>query len=241
MNANAPRRIGRFAATSNMTLALQTMHSAINAPEGVERIVLLYGPTGYGKTVAVTHVATSTDAVYIEITSLWTVKWFLTTLARELGLSYIARTSTEILDQVIAKINEDQRPLIIDEADFMLVRGSPEVLRDIYRATKTPIMLVGEESFPARIKRWERFDNRILCSTPAVPASLGDGHLLRDIYCERVAISDDLTDHFTQSAKGVTRRIVTMLQNAQSFAVETLESTSLDLATWQAARQAKPL
>ena len=233
MTPNKSPRVGRSAATLNMKLALETMYAGIDAPEGVDKMLIFYGPSGYGKSVAVTHVAATTDAVYVELNKIWTDKWLLTKIARELDLAYIQRTTTGFFDQVVEKFIETQRPLIIDETDYMIDRGSPEILRDIYRAAKLPILMVGEESFPARIKRWNRFDNRILRATPAMPSSLDDGRLLRDIYCDRVAIADDLTDHITGECKGVTRYIVNALQNAQTTAIEELDlEGALDLAAW---------
>ncbi len=238
MIPNKSPRIGRSAATNNMKLALETMYAGIDAPEGVDKMMIFYGPSGYGKSVAVTHVAATTDAVYVELNKIWTDKWLLTKIARELDLAYIQRTTTGIFDQVVEKFIETQRPLIIDEADYMIDRGSPEILRDIHIKAKTPILMVGEESFLARIKRWDRFDSRILLAKAATPSSFEDGHLLRDIYCDRVAIADDLTDHFTQQYKGVTRRIVNALQNAQTIAIENIAMEKLvldgplDLAAW---------
>ena len=95
-----------------------------------------------------------------------------------------------------------------------------EIIRDLHDATRIPIVMIGEEALPAKLKAWERFDNRILVATPAQPSSLEDGRKLRDHYCRKVTIDDDLADFFTKACKGVTRRIVVNLQMAQRVALE---------------------
>lgn len=234
MSDNTPARIGRWAATTNMTLALETMYEAINAPEGVDKMLIFYGQSGLGKSIAVANVANAVDAVYVSFNRLWTHKWLLAKIGHELGLVHMRGTTVAMLDAVIERINERRCPLIFDETDYMIERGTPEILRDIYVETGVPLMMVGEEAFPDRVKRWERFDNRILRKTRALPLTTGDGRLLRDIYCTRVRIEDDLADHLTAMCKGVARHIVTALHNAQTAAIDQLDSDRpLDLAGWQ--------
>jgi SpoVK/Ycf46/Vps4 family AAA+-type ATPase len=230
---NKEGRIGRWAKTSNMSLALNTMYAAINAGDGVPRMCLFYGPSGFGKTIACGHVAALTDAAYLQASSVWTGKTFLEKLAAELGITHLGSTASKILDQIADAFAQRPCPLVIDEMDHLVGKKSVELIRDIYEATGVPIMMVGEEALPAKLKEWERFDNRILKATAAQPATLEDGRLLRDLYVkEKFVLADDLVDHFTDECGGVTRRIVVNLQEAQRVAIDELGTTTIDRDAW---------
>ncbi len=222
----------RYAQTTNMALAKSTMFAAMDAGEGVPRMVLLYGPSGYGKTVACSHVAALTDAAYIQAKSVWTGKTFLENLARELGVIHLKKTASGILDQIVEALEHRPCPIIIDEMDYLVKKSSVELIRDIYEATNVPIMMVGEEALPAKLKEWERFDNRILRATAAQPSDRADGRMLRDLYVRYITITDDLADHFTEQCAGITRRIVSNLQEAQRHATDELDVMTLDRAMW---------
>lgn len=223
---------GSWAPLTNMNLAMQTMHRLENAADGVPRMGLFYGPSGFGKTTAAAYVAANSGAAYLLARSVWTHRAFLEALARELGITHLRATAARMMDQIIEQLEHDPRPLLIDEMDHLVTRKMVEVIRDIYEATQVPILMIGEEALPAKLKEWERFDNRILVASPAQPSDTHDGRLLRDLYCRKVAIADDLVDHFTERCRGVTRRIVTNLQEAQTVAIDELGVMTLDRAAW---------
>jgi DNA transposition AAA+ family ATPase len=216
---------------TNMSLALRTLLDCQEAPEGSPRLGLFFGPSGYGKSVAAAFCASRFEAAYIEAKSVWAQRSILEAIAGELGISRLERTNPKILQQIVDALLHEPRPLIIDEMDHLVKKQSVEIIRDIHDAAGVPILMIGEEALPAKLKEWERFDNRILVATPAQPASFADGCKLRDHYCTQVAIADDLVDHFVRSTKGVTRRIVTNLNQAQRVAIESAAS-EIDRAWW---------
>ena len=226
------KQTGKWAQTTNMQLALETLYTAIDAPPGFPRLATFYGPSGYGKTVAAAAAAAKTTAAYLRVQSIWTQKNFLEELARELGVLSIANTAVRILRQIEDRIEHSPTPIIIDEMDNIVERRSVEIIRDIADATDAPILLIGEESLPAKLKEWERFDNRIIAHVAAQPSGLADGLLLRDIYANGVDIADDLIAHFVRECRGITRRIAVNIYNAQRIAVDELESKSIDLEGW---------
>lgn len=115
--------------------------------------------------------------------------------------------------------------------DFLVKRQSVEIIRDIHDATSIAIMMIGEEALPSKLKEWERFDNRIRIATAAQPASDDDTLKLRNHYCLKVAISDDLALRFNQACRGCTRRIVNNLMEAQTLALAAGHDR-VDLAWW---------
>lgn len=223
--------INEPAQLTNMRLGLATMMRCQEAPQGSPRIGLLYGPSGYGKSVAAATIAARFNAAYVVARSTWSQKSMLRAIATDLGITRMGRTADDLLDQVIEQLLVAPQPLIIDETDYVVHRKNVEIIRDIHDHGGVPIMLIGEEALPAKLKDWERFDNRVLVATPAQPSSLADACLLRDYYCPRVQIADDLVGAIVQATKGVTRRIVTNLQEVQSQAMNS-GLTAISRADW---------
>lgn len=205
---------------TNMSLALRTIMECEEAGSDSPRMGLFYGYSGYGKTVAASFVAARTGAAYIAAQSVWSQRSLLEAIAEELGITRLEKTAPKILRQIVDQLNHEPRALIVDETDHVVNKRSIEIIRDIHDSTQIAIMMIGEEALPAKLKEWERFDNRILIATAAQPASIADAHKLRDHYCTRVRVSDDLAELFQHRCKGITRRIVTNLRAAQRAAAE---------------------
>lgn len=220
---------------TNMQLALETLIACDEAGENSPRLGLFYGFSGYGKTVAAAFSAARTGAAYIEAKSIWTQRSILEAIAHELGISNLERSGPRILQQIIDTLNAEPRPLIIDEMDHLVKKLSVEIIRDIHDATRIGIMMIGEEALPAKLKAWERFDNRILMATAAQPASLDDARLLRDHYCTEVRVADDLVNLISERCRGVARRIVVNLVAVQRTAMAD-GRTDAD-AVWWGGRQ----
>lgn len=224
-----------FARLTNMDLCLRTMMAAVQASQGAPRLAIFYGWSGLGKTCAAAYTASATGAAYIVAQSLWTQKSFLEALARELGVTLPSRraSSNDLMNAIINQLDHDPRPIIIDEMDFLAKEAVVGIIRGIHDAANVPILMIGEEGLPAKLKLWERFDNRIIAATPAQPADRADGRLLRDMYARRAQISDDLVDYFVARCQGVARRIVVNLLNAQDVAIDELALDGvLDRKIW---------
>lgn len=205
---------------TNMALCLQTLMDCRESDNPSARMGIFHGFSGYGKTVAAAFSAVRTGAAYIQAQELWTRKTLLEVLAEELGITRPSRTSANLLRQIIAQLRVRPVDLIIDEMDYLANKGFVNTLRDIHDGTHIAILMIGEEALPSKLKAWERFDNRIVSTTAAQPASYDDAIKLRDHYCHRIGIADDLVELFRVRCKSVTRRIVNNLQLAQKIAAE---------------------
>lgn len=221
-----------LARLTNMSIAYQAISDCVNAGPSLPRLAVLYGPSGYGKSVAAAHVAGEFDAAYVEAKSVWTQRSLLTDLAAAVGIVKTERTGPRILDQLINHLCLHPRPLIIDEMDYLVKKQMVDIIRDIHDGTPVSILMIGEEALPSKLKAWERFDNRILVYAAAEPATEQDALRLRDCYAWRsVEIADDLALEFRRACKGVTRRIVTNLERAQRLALDEGRS-NIDLEWW---------
>ena len=164
------------------------------------------------------RVTSQRKSTYIQAQELWTRKTLLEVLAEELGITRPSRTAANLLRQIIDQLKVRPVDLIIDEMDYLANKGLVNTLRDIHDGTRVAILMIGEEALPAKLKAWERFGNRIVSTTAALPATYDDAIKLRNHYCHRIVIADDLAELFRLRCKGVTRRIVNNLQMAQKVA-----------------------
>ena len=220
-----------YAPLTNLRLMLAALLKTQEAVDGSSRFCVLYGRSGYGKSTAAAYVAARFDATYVQARSVETQRSFLEMLADELGIAAPARTTPKLLQQILDQIAADPRPIIIDEMDYLVSKKFADLIRDLHEGSTVPIVLIGEEAFPSRLKAWERFDNRVLTFVAAQPASADDARQLRDYYCSRVSVADDLVDYINEQCKGVVRRIVVNLREVQTTALDEGQLTA-DRAWW---------
>lgn len=222
--------MGGKAPLANVGLTVSALQGAMTRPAHLPGIVVLYGPSGLGKSTAAAVAAMQLQAYYVQAKSSWTRKAVYQSILKVMGI-VPARTIYDMEDQVAAQLAASGRPLIVDECDHLVAKSSIEIVRDIYEASGAAILLIGEEHLPAGLARWERIHNRVLEWVPAQYATMADARALRDLYCDRVAVEDDLLEKIHGVSKGVARRICVNLERAQQAALG-LGKKSMNLADW---------
>ncbi len=230
--SNTQPPVNSIAPLTNVTLAVEAMEQAINRGQGLPGMVCLYGPSGYGKSKAAAFVANKYRCYYIEAKSIWQRKTYLINILKDMGV-VPERTMDLMLDQICEQLTLSQRPLIIDEADYLVDKGWAKLLMDIYEGSRAPIMIIGEENISANLKKknGEKVHNRIIDWQPAQPASMADGQLLTRIYSPDVVIADDLLEHIINTVNGCTRRVAVNINKVRKTAkAEGRESA--ELAWW---------
>lgn len=215
---------------ANVALALGALSGAMNRPGHLPGLVVLYGPSGLGKSTAATVATTQLRAYYVQAKSSWTRKAVYQSILKTMGI-VPAKTVYEMEEQVSLQLANSRRPLIVDEADHLVAKGSIEIVRDIYEGSNAAILLIGEENLPSNLARWERIHNRVLEWVPAQYADMDDARALRDLYCDKVVIADDLLENIHTTSKGVVRRIVVNLERVQQAALAAGKK-AIDLAAW---------
>ncbi len=165
-----------------------------------------YGQSGLGKSVAAAYCANKFDGVYVECRSHFTKKSFLLAICKEMRLRP-GSTVFAMVDQVGEQLALSGKPLLVDEADHIVDRNLIELVRDLYEASYAPILLIGEEQFPAKLKRWERFHNRVLDWCPAELADAADAAKLAKLYSPDVELAPELLAEVVKQSRGVHRRI----------------------------------
>lgn len=233
MHSTPPVNLPTVAPLRNVALADRVMAQLIDRPSHLPGMAAFFGPSGYGKTIAAGYVATKYRAYYIECKSTWTKKAILLAILKEMGV-VPAKTIYDMVDQVAEQLVLSQRPLLIDEMDHIVEKKAVELIRDIYEASNAPILMVGEEQFPAKLRRWERFHNRILNWQQAAPSDLDDARELSRLYVtntSQIVIQDDLLEDVLRKSRNAARRIVVNLELIRNTALRQ-GWDNVDLQMW---------
>lgn len=214
----------------NVVLCTRLLQNAINRPSHLPGMVVFYGPSGWGKSFSAAYAANKFRAIYVECKSTWTKRSLLQAILKEMGIKPLG-TAADLVDQISEQLALSGLPLIIDEMDHIVKKKAVEVIRDIYEGSNAPILMIGEEQIDTKLRKWERFHNRILEWLPAQPADLQDTKSLAALYCKDVTISDDLLNKITNDSLGITRRICVNLHKVQQYALNQGRD-SINLNDW---------
>lgn len=188
-----------------------------------------YGRSGVGKSKSATYAANKHKAYYVQVKAAWTRKYLCQMILGQMGIAP-EKTLAEMVDQIAEQLATSKRPLIVDEADFLVQKGMVEIIRDIYEGSFATIILIGEENLPRTLKRFERFHNRILNWVEAQPCDEADCKLLARFFCPGITIAEDLLEKIRIAVDGCTRRFVVNLDHIFEFAQgHNLEEVSSDI------------
>lgn len=192
-----------------------------------------HGFSGYGKTQASIYAANKFQAVLVQVKSAWSARNFCQAVLGELSVP--ARgTVGDMVDQIAQNLAVLDVPLIIDEADHLVARRMIELVRDIYEGSHAPVVLIGEELLPQKLREWERVHGRMLDWVAAQPADMGDLNHLAPIYAPRTVIDDGLKAEVLRMSSGSIRRICVNLaaihERAQVLGVSRIGPADFEVA-----------
>jgi hypothetical protein len=209
-----------IAPLANIAVAERAISRALGRGMHQPGMVVMNGPSGYGKSMAAAWVTARNRAYYVQANDFWTKKAMLKDICRALGLQFKpGDTVDEMAKTVVAQLEQSGRPLIIDEFDYVVDKNLVEAVRSIYEGSKASILIIGEEALPQKLKKWERFHGRVLDWYPAQPASIDDARELAKLYCPHVTVADCLLGKLVDKARGSVRRISTNLETIQEEAM----------------------
>lgn len=222
--------VTKIVALTNVGLLGGAMQRAQARPVGLPGLVVMYGPSGLGKSVAASYAANMHRAYYVECRDTWSKKAFLLAVLKEMAIAP-ARTLSDMMDQIAEQLSRSLRPLIVDDVQYMLDKAIANTLTDLYNASQGTIVLIGEERVPASLARLERLHNRVLEWVPAQPATLDDLRQLAQASYPKLELADDLLADLAKATKGCLRRAAVNLYKVQTEA-SALMLDRVDLATW---------
>lgn len=222
--------ISKIVPLTNVGLLSAAIERAQQRPVGLPGLVVMYGASGLGKSVAAAHAASLHRAYYVECRDTWSKKAFLLAILREMSMPP-ARTLSEMVDQVAEQLGVSGRPLIIDDVQYLLDKAAANVLTDIYNASQGAIVLIGEDSVVPALAKLERLHNRVLEWVPAQAATLSDVRRLASESYPRLAMSEDLLADLAKATRGCLRRMAVNLYRVNSEASAS-GTTTINLAAW---------
>lgn len=217
-NGQGAGTAGTIAPLRNVVLFSALVERVMGRPYGLPGMATFHGRSGLGKTFAAIFAANKHRAYHIQIKSVWTRKHMLASILAEMGIRP-AGTIPQMMDQVGEQLSLSRRPLFIDEADHLLVKGMIEVVRDIYESSQAAIILIGEEGLPQNLTRYERVHGRMLDWQAAQPACESDARVLAKLYCPTATVGLDLQARLLEASGGSVRRICVNLDRVREFAV----------------------
>jgi len=230
----------QMAITKNVRRVLNTVRDLTEYTHGNELMALLYGVPGEGKSTALDYAVDKTNGIALRAKACWTQTGMLTDLATELRCPEKIRKcnrSNVIINSVIEYLNNDPRPLFIDEIDRLVmhynrVNGERimETLRDIHDVVKIPLILVGEENSAINIQENGRFGRRITQWVEFKGIDFDDARVVADTVCE-VVIADDLLKHLYDQAGANIGRITVGISAIERHC-KALGLAKVDRATW---------
>ncbi|MDR2075612.1 MAG: ATP-binding protein [Desulfovibrio sp.] len=203
--------------TRNVYLLMELVDRVKGRGFGLPGMGTFYGPSGWGKSSAVIHCALSSHrSYYVQMKSLWSRKSLLEMILAEMSI-VPARTMPPMLEQIGKQLAQSGRPLIIDEADYIVKKGMIEVVRDIYEVSQGTVILVGEENLPGHLEAIERVHGRMLDWVAAQPADMDDAKMFAGQLCPGVVVADDLLERFVEAARGSARYLCNNLNRLAEF------------------------
>lgn len=202
---------------TNVGLLSGAMSRAQARPTHLPGLVAMYGPSGYGKSLAAAFAANQHRCYYTECRDTWSKKAFLSAVLREMSV-LPGRTLSEMVDQIAVQLSTSRRPLIVDDVQYLLDKAAANVLTDIYNASEGTIVLIGEERVPSSLQRLERLHNRVLEWVPAQAATIEDIRNLAQASYPEISFGEDLLEDLRTATKGCLRRIAVNLHHVQSEA-----------------------
>jgi DNA transposition AAA+ family ATPase len=209
--------INSVAPLANVARLQKLVLTCQNRVDGLPGMGCFYGPAGFGKTTAGVYVTNKFSACHIEALPFGGAKKLLEMIVTELGMRP-TRTVSTLFDQAAGELASTNRPLIIDEADQILTDRIIETVRHLHDKTLVPVILMGEEQLPQKLRRWERVNGRILEWVAAEPATLQDVDFLAPIYAPGVEIADELKVKLLAASANSIRNVSTNLANLAGHA-----------------------
>jgi len=225
-----PTLYNSFAPLRNVVALTQLIERCDSRAHGLPGMAVFYGPSGFGKSTAAIFAANKYGALHIQVKSTWGARKICTSILSEAGVKP-ATTVADMQEQISEYLAVSDRPLLVDEADYLVSKRKIELIRDIHDGSNATVIMIGEEALPTRLKAWERIDGRIMSWVAAEPGTLADVAPLARIYAPGICVAEDLRRKILAASQGSIRRICTNLAHVNERA-RTRGVTEMNLETW---------
>lgn len=181
------------------------------------KIGVCVGRAGLGKTVAVKkYTKDFQDSILIESDSGYTAKSLLKEIHRRLGLSGKGFVY-DLMDEVVRKLNQSGRLLIVDEAENLPYRAL-EITRRIHDKTGVGVLLIGRSILLENLKGYNNQYDQLYSRVKYT--KIIDRLLIQDVIKILESIGQDtkLAETYLLYSDGNTRRLEHLISHSISVA-----------------------
>lgn len=205
-------------AITKSVAALQVAYEELaSRSAGIPGMALVHGYTGAGKTTAITRLVNETEGIYVRAMRTWTPNTMLRKIMAELQAAGMGRNA-DMVDYIVTALQESNRPLFVDEADYLLKDGDMiETLRDIHDLSSVPVVMVGMEGIERRLNARPQLARRISHWVEFLRSDLEDARSIARATCE-VQVDDELLRRLHQEAGGSVGLMVVGLARIEQLA-----------------------
>ncbi len=185
--------------------------------KGMERMALIYGDPGLGKSECALQYAASNGSLYIRMKKLMNARWFLIQLLNDLRAPVRWRTM-DLFDEATRSLVERKRTLILDEVDYFTADSKvTETLRDIHDITGTPMMFIGMQHADKRLMKYPHLYDRFVEVVKFAPLDHEDVEKMTKELSE-FQFSDDAIDRIISDSEGKIRKVLALIHRAEYVA-----------------------
>lgn len=181
------------------------------------KIGVCVGRAGLGKTVAVKkYTKDFQDSILIESDSGYTAKSLLKEIHRRLGLSGKGSVY-DLMDEVVRKLNQSGRLLIVDEAENLPYKAL-EITRRIHDKTGVGVLLIGRSILLENLKGYNNQYDQLYSRVKYT--KIIDRLLIQDVIKILESIGQDtkLAETYLLYSDGNTRRLEHLISHSISVA-----------------------
>lgn len=183
-----------------------------------ERMMLIHGEPGRGKTTAACTIFSQYNGVLLTAKPGWRQRALLENLLLELGSGVGHTTNARLLDAAIKALGDRGRPLFIDEVDFLFEdKKCLETLRSIHDCAFVPVVLIGMSSVSGyqgintKIKKHPQISDRIVQWIEFTPIDVADLNAMIATITPGLELTDEVKEALLKETHGNVRRVKTSL------------------------------
>lgn len=141
--------------TENVSRFFMLMKSLITKPARIDKLGLVYGRWGLGKSTAIEMYFSNQPCFYARALSGWSRSacWMLEDMLKAYRVEAMGKVKHD-LRELVRVMKKHGTPFLIDEAD-RVVRKSflMEMVRDLVDLSKVPVCLIGQENIYSSLQR----------------------------------------------------------------------------------------
>jgi DNA transposition AAA+ family ATPase len=200
-----------------ITDSLQCFKFLLNSTK--EQMGLIIGPSGVGKTTALTLLAQQYGALYFSCYPSMS-KFFLISRLCSLYSIESPRSIANGLDLLAEGLASVRKPLLIDEADFLFARRELlDLIRVLHDQARIPVVFCGMTGIYEKFSQIPLLVDRIQYFLEIAPMSLSDCQLLIESIAD-VQIESDLIERIFKESKGKARLVWRMISHLENWALD---------------------